>query len=116
MGVFPAPYEYIPSALSMVKAKKLTIHTNQEIFLSKTERKPHFDIYNNMNDKNNTIIHFEGVVMGRNFTEFYQKIREPIQQAGFDSSIVAVRFVKSFGPKMWHIVLDLAVGLKLTSS
>jgi tRNA G37 N-methylase Trm5 len=51
--------------------------------------------------------------MGRNFTDFYEKIQDIVHQGSYDSSIVAVRFVKSFGPKMWHLVLDLAVGLKI---
>ncbi|MHA1111953.1 MAG: class I SAM-dependent methyltransferase [Promethearchaeota archaeon] len=112
MGVFPAPYEYIEHALTLVKPNKLVSHTKIETFLENTEAKPHYDIYKTFKNKKNTIIHFEGVVMGRDFTEFYKKVQEPIHIGGFDSSIIAVRFVKSFGPKMWHLVLDLAVGTR----
>jgi tRNA wybutosine-synthesizing protein 2 len=112
MGVFPAPYEYIKSALSVVKPNPLPIHTNIETFLENTATKPHYDIYESLPAMKNTLVHFEGVVMGRDFTEFYQKVQEPILISGFDCSIVAVRFVKSFGPKMWHLVLDLVIGLK----
>jgi tRNA G37 N-methylase Trm5 len=112
MGVFPAPYEYLIPALSVVKHNTLTINSKIDTFLEKTADKPHYDIYKTLKNEKNTIIHFEGVVMGRDFTEFYQKIQEQINPIGFESSIVAVRFVKSFGPKMWHLVFDLAVGKK----
>ncbi len=112
MGVFPAPYEYLKAALKVVKPEKLEIKTKIETFLENTLNKPHFDIYTSLKNNTNSILHFEGVVMGRDFTEFYQKVQDEIQPLGFDSSIIAVRFVKSFGPKMWHLVLDFAVGQK----
>lgn len=110
MGVFPAPYEYLKAAMMVVKPNKLIINTKIETFLENTTNTPHYDSYKSLKHGSNTILHFEGVVMGRDFTEFYQKVQEQIQPLGFDSSLVAVRFVKSFGPKMWHLVLDLAVG------
>lgn len=112
MGVFPAPYEYLKVAMKVVKPDKLILNTKIETFLENATNKPRYDIYDSMKQNSNTILHFEGVVMGRDFTEFYQKVQDEIQPLGFDSSIVAVRFVKSFGPKMWHLVLDLAVGQK----
>ncbi len=112
MGVFPAPYQYIQSALSVVKPNTLDIHTKISIFLEKTAIKSHYSIYKDLNIKKNTVLHFEGVIMGRDFTEFYQKVQDQLHPMGYESSILAVRFVKSFGPKMYHIVLDLAMGLK----
>ena len=112
MGVFPAPYKYLKAAMMVVKLNPLSVNTEIETFLEKTGNKPHYDVYNTLKEIPNTILHFEGVVMGRDFTDFYQKVQEEIEPLGFDSSIVAVRFVKSFGPKMWHLVLDLVVGLK----
>ncbi len=112
MGVFPAPYEYLKPALSVVKPHKLEIQTNVETFLDNTISKSHYDIYNDIENTKNTIIHFEGVVMGKDFAEFYEKLQNELHPLGFESSIIAVRFVKSFGPKMYHLVLDLAVGLQ----
>jgi len=111
MGVFPAPYEYLKNALCVVKPVELAINTNFQTFLEQTSNKPHYDVYNSFNDFSNSILHFEGVVMGRDFTEFFINVQKEIQPLGYDSSILAVRFVKSFGPKMYHLVLDLAVGL-----
>ncbi|MBN2157037.1 MAG: class I SAM-dependent methyltransferase family protein [Candidatus Lokiarchaeota archaeon] len=110
MGVFPAPYSYLKDAISVVKPKKLVPKTDIETFIENTESSSHFDLYPSLKMISNTILHFEGVVIGRDFTEFYQNIQKEIRPLGFDSAIIATRFVKSFGPKMYHVVLDLAIG------
>lgn len=154
MGVFPAPYDYIPAALSVVKRIPLNVITHIDLFIKKSQETYKFNIYdelekyikyngdlplnsaesslnenqNQINDKisdkindkfndkindkivNNTVVHFEGVTMGRDITALYSKFEKLIKESGLRCSLLAFRFVKSFGPKMWHLVLDIGVG------
>jgi tRNA wybutosine-synthesizing protein 2 len=112
MGVFPAPFDYLESACSIIKRNPLTIRTDKEKFYQKAEEQSKFDVYKEIKPPfTNTIIHFEGVSMGRKINEIFEKFSEIMQEFGFESSLLAFRFVKSYGPKMWHTVLDIAVGL-----
>ncbi|MHA1729951.1 MAG: hypothetical protein ACTSWY_14670, partial [Promethearchaeota archaeon] len=78
--------------------------------LDKSEKS--YDIYGQIREKfENTIIHFEGVIIGRNINQLYDEFKEKLRSEGFNSSLLAFRFVKSFGPKMWHLVLDIIVGI-----
>lgn len=112
MGVFPAPYEFIESASTVIKPEKLTIITDLNEFQEQAKTKSKFNIYNRLDKPfNNTIIHFEGVTLGKRIDELYNKFEENLNDLGFKVSLLAFRFVKSFGPKMWHLVLDIVVGL-----
>lgn len=111
MGVFPAPYEYIDAALTIVKQIQLQTETNYQEFLEKSQITYKFDVYDRIKQPiSNTIIHFEGVSFGKNINEMYQKFQDRIAKKGLKSTLLAFRFVKGFGPKLWHLVLDIAVG------
>jgi tRNA G37 N-methylase Trm5 len=111
MGVFPAPYQYLPHALLVAKPIVLSINWDLKEFQEKAKTTYKFSIYDRIGDYNNTIIHFEGVTMGKTIDELYSKATEVINSNGFKWALLAFRFVKSFGPKMWHLVLDFAVGV-----
>ncbi|MCK5346484.1 MAG: hypothetical protein KAR20_23905, partial [Candidatus Heimdallarchaeota archaeon] len=112
MGVFPAPYDFIKPASTVIKPEKLTINSDLNEFCEHAKTKGKFDIYNR-SDKpcSNTIIHFEGVTLGKRIDELFNKFETKLNELGFKVSLLAFRFVKSFGPKMWHLVLDIAAGL-----
>lgn len=111
MGVFPAPYEYIDAALSVVKPNPLQFETNYQEFLEKSKTTYKFDIYDRIKRPiPNTTIHFEGVSFGKDINEMYQKFQDCIIKNGYKSTLMAFRFVKGFGPKLWHLVLDIAIG------
>ncbi|MCP4761159.1 MAG: hypothetical protein GY870_05215 [archaeon] len=113
MGVFPAPFEFISSLKSIIKPIPLFTKSNLEEFVSITKTpSSKADIYDKLDKPiENTVIHFEGVSMGKNIEELFNKFSELMKSEGYNSSLLAFRFVKSFGPKMWHLVLDIAVGL-----
>lgn len=79
MGVFPAPVEYVESALSVAKE--------------------------------GTIIHYEGVASKEDFGNLFEVFKE---KAGniFECSLLSNRFVKSYGPHLYHVVLDIRVSRK----
>jgi len=112
MGVFPAPYDFIKPASTVIKPEKLTIVSDLNEFQEQAKTKGKFDTYNR-SDKpcSNTIIHFEGVTLGKRIDELFNKFETKLNELCFKVSLLAFRFVKSFGPKMWHLVLDLAAGL-----
>jgi tRNA G37 N-methylase Trm5 len=112
MGVFPAPFELIKPASTIIKSEKLTIISDLTEFQEHAKNESKFDIYNRIDKAcNNTIIHFEGVTMGKRIDELFNKFEANMNELGYKVSLLAFRFVKSFGPKMWHLVLDIAVGL-----
>jgi len=143
MGVFPAPYNYLDAATTIVKRVPLSIKTdinkfqeaaqitykagiypqNLLFYLDKEKSNikkqlipPEKFIVEKTTDLNfytngNTILHFEGVVMGRNIKEMYLKVQYILNNYNLKTSLLAFRFVKSFGPKLWHLVLDIAVGI-----
>lgn len=110
MGVFPAPFDFIKSALAVIKPIPLEYETELSEFEEKSQETMKYNLYDRINEYQNTMVHFEGVVMGRNIRELYDKFNEILQQEGYKSSLLGFRFVKSFGPKMWHLVLDILVG------
>lgn len=111
MGVFPAPYKYITAALEAVKPTPLTISIDIGDFIESSTKTYKDNAYNKIEEPlSNTIIHFEGVSMGKDITEMYEKFSKVCNENGFKTTLLAYRFVKSFGPKMWHLVLDIAIG------
>jgi tRNA wybutosine-synthesizing protein 2 len=78
MGVFPAPIEYVPSALSCVK-------------------------------DSGTIIHYEGVIERENYKSLFDEFEKVAVSKNFSCQLKSHRFVKSYGPKLYHIVFDIIV-------
>ena len=111
MGVFPAPYKYVESALKVVKCLPLRVRTDLQSFVESSEETYKDNAYDKLKEPiENTVIHFEGVSMGKNITEMFGKFANIAEKSDFKTSPLAYRFVKSFCPKMWHLVLDIAVG------
>ena len=54
--------------------------------------------------KNNAIIHFHRTVKEEEINEIKEKIRKK-----FNVKVLRTKKVKSYAPKIWHVVLDLKV-------
>ena len=80
MGVFPAPREYINDALTLVK-------------------------------ENGTIYHYEGVVDKENegYMDLFNDFSEKAKKKGYKCDLISKRFVKSYAPHLYHVVLDIKV-------
>jgi tRNA wybutosine-synthesizing protein 2 len=77
MGVFPAPVEYIESALSVAKE--------------------------------GTIIHYEGIASKEDYAALFDVFKEKARKLKFECKLLAKRFVKSYGPHLFHVVLDIGL-------
>ncbi len=78
MAVFPAPKDYISSALLCVK-------------------------------DSGTIVHYEGVKEKDKYLELFDEFNEIAQQNGYKCELKEYRVVKSYGPRLYHIVVDILV-------
>ncbi|MFW9828578.1 MAG: class I SAM-dependent methyltransferase family protein [Candidatus Thorarchaeota archaeon] len=56
-----------------------------------------------------TIFHYEGVVEEEKYMTLYNEFRDIAKKEGFTCELKSHRFVKSYGPKLYHVVLDIFV-------
>jgi tRNA wybutosine-synthesizing protein 2 len=56
-----------------------------------------------------TIYHYEGVIDKEGYSEMFNEFKEIANINDFKCSLKAKRFVKSFGPGLYHTVLDINV-------
>ncbi|MFX1380149.1 MAG: class I SAM-dependent methyltransferase family protein [Promethearchaeota archaeon] len=54
-----------------------------------------------------TTFHYEGVVEKDNFIILFNEFSEIAFEQGFHSELISYRIVKSYGPKLFHVVLDI---------
>ncbi len=63
-----------------------------------------------------TIYHYEGVIEKENFKELYADFEDIADKNGCQCNLESKRFVKSYGPKLFHVVLDIRVIKNTTDS
>ncbi len=56
-----------------------------------------------------TIFHYEGVVEEEKYMMLFDEFQNVAEKKGFNCELEAHRFVKSYGPKLFHVVLDIFV-------
>jgi tRNA wybutosine-synthesizing protein 2 len=56
-----------------------------------------------------TMFHYEGVVENEDFQILFQEFNGIASKEGFNSELISHRIVKSYGPKLFHAVLDIFV-------
>ena len=56
-----------------------------------------------------TFYHYEGVVDKDNYLSLYKEFEEIVKGNQLRSKLVDKRFVKSYGPNLYHVVLDIHV-------
>ncbi len=56
-----------------------------------------------------TYIHYEGVIDKNNDLELYNEFSEIVENSGYDSRLENKRYIKSYGPGLFHIVYDIFV-------
>ena len=56
-----------------------------------------------------TIFHYEGIVDNDNFLVLYEEFKAIAEDEHFDCELKEKRYVKSFGPRLYHTVLDIFV-------
>ncbi len=56
---------------------------------------------------NGTIFHYEGVVSKEKFTFLFEEFYEEAKKTGFKSELKQQRIIKSYGPNLYHTVLDI---------
>lgn len=59
--------------------------------------------------ENGTFFHYEGVVERNNFISLFQEFEEISQKEHYSCDLISHRFVKSYGPNLYHTVLDIFV-------
>ncbi|MFX1568368.1 MAG: class I SAM-dependent methyltransferase family protein [Promethearchaeota archaeon] len=63
-----------------------------------------------VNDKG-TIYHYEGVVEKDNYITLFKDFDKIAQKEGYKCELKSYRFVKSYGPNLYHVVLDIWIYL-----
>lgn len=56
-----------------------------------------------------TIYHYEGVIDKEKYMVLYEEFKKIAESEGFQCKLESKRFVKSYGPNLYHIVLDIKV-------
>ena len=56
-----------------------------------------------------TVYHYEGVVDKDNYLELFNEFDIIAKSQGFKCDLLSKRFVKSYGPNLFHVVLDIEV-------
>ena len=54
-----------------------------------------------------TIYHYEGIVDKEKYLDLFTEFKEIAEKSDFKCELLAKRFVKSYGPGLYHIVLDI---------
>ena len=60
----------------------------------------------NLVSDNGTIFHYEGVVEKEKYIELFEEFNEIAEKEGYKCELKSHRFVKSYGPNLYHVVLD----------
>ena len=56
-----------------------------------------------------TIFHYEGIVDNKNYMDLYEEFESIAENQNFGSKLKEKRFIKSYGPRLYHTVLDIFV-------
>ncbi len=56
-----------------------------------------------------TIYHYEGIVDKENYLDLFNEFKEIAEKSDFKCDLLTKRFVKSYGPGLYHVVLDIKV-------
>lgn len=56
-----------------------------------------------------TMVHYEGVIEKDNFISLFEEFKEIALNEGYNCELNSHRFVKSYGPNLYHIVLDIFI-------
>jgi tRNA wybutosine-synthesizing protein 2 len=56
-----------------------------------------------------TFYHYEGVIDNDNYSDLYQEFEKIVKENQLRSELVDKRIVKSYGPRLYHVVLDIRV-------
>lgn len=56
-----------------------------------------------------TIYHYEGIVDKKNYLVLFDEFKEIVETSDFKCDLLARRFVKSYGPGLYHTVYDIKV-------
>lgn len=59
--------------------------------------------------KDKTIYHYEGVVEKEKYLDLFDEFKEIAKRQSLQCKLLSKRFVKSYGPNLYHIVLDIEV-------
>jgi len=59
-----------------------------------------------------TMFHFEGVVDEEEYLNLYEEFKQRADAEGYSCDLKSHRFVKSYGPHLYHVVLDILVSQK----
>jgi tRNA wybutosine-synthesizing protein 2 len=54
-----------------------------------------------------TIFHYEGVAEKEKYMDLFEEFKGIAEKEGYHSKLISKRFVKSYGPKIFHVVLDI---------
>ena len=56
-----------------------------------------------------TMFHYEGVVEKNNYISLFEEFRKIALKTGYRCELNSYRYVKSYGPRLFHVVLDILV-------
>jgi tRNA G37 N-methylase Trm5 len=59
-----------------------------------------------------TIYHYEGVIAKEKYLDLYNEFNQIALVNNFNSELISHRFIKSYGPNLYHVVLDIEVSKK----
>ena len=59
-----------------------------------------------------TIYHYEGIVDKEKYLDLFNEFKEIAEKSDFKCELLAKRFVKSYGPGLYHAVFDIKVYIK----
>lgn len=58
--------------------------------------------------KDEGVIHYEGIKSKDDANELFETVKNEGEKQGFQCRLLNTQFVKSYGPRKWHIVVDCA--------
>jgi len=56
-----------------------------------------------------TTFHYEGVATKENYLNLFNEFKEIAETSNFKCELLSKRFVKSYGPHLYHVVVDILV-------
>ena len=56
-----------------------------------------------------TIYHYEGIVVKEKYLDLFTEFKDIAEKSDFKCDLLSKRFVKSYGPGLYHVVLDIKV-------
>ena len=97
------------SKIEVIKLSKLGIKADRVIMRVFPAPKDFIKEALTLIKESGTTFHYEGVAMKEDYLSLFNEFKEIAEASNYKCKLLSKRFVKSYGPHLYHIVVDILV-------